>query len=44
MPLLLLGAGALLGGGTVWAVSETSKKLVTAAVVGGALYYLYKRG
>lgn len=41
MPLLLLlftGVGAAAGAGTVWAVNDTSKKLVTAGVVLGLGY------
>lgn len=46
MPLMLIPllGGALLGGGTVWAVSETSKKLATVAIIGGGLWYLHKQG
>ena len=47
MPLLALipwVGGAVLGGLGVYTVSDTAKKLATAALVGGVVYYLYKKG
>lgn len=44
MPLLLLfGGGALVGGGTIWAIDETANKLLLLSVVAGIGYYIYKK-
>jgi hypothetical protein len=47
MPLLpywaYLGIGALVGGGGVWVATETTKKITTLAVIGGALYLYANR-
>lgn len=40
MPLLLIGA--VLGGGTVWFVSDAGDKLAKIALVGGGVWLAYK--
>jgi len=44
IPLLWLGGGALVGGGSVWLATDAAKKLTTAALIGGGLYLYLKRG
>jgi len=43
IPLVFIG-GALTGGAATWFVSDTSKKIATAAIGIGALWYLHKKG
>jgi len=43
LPLLAVGLGALVGGGTVWKVGDASSKIVSAVLVAGVAYYAYKK-
>jgi len=40
--LLLLGLGALVGGGGVWLVSDRAKTLTNLALLGGGTYLYFK--
>lgn len=42
MPLFLLGG--LVGAGSIFAFTNTTNKLITLAVVGAGVYYMYEKG
>lgn len=38
--LLILGAGAILGAGGLYIVSDTTEKFIKLAIIGGVVYFV----